>query len=249
MIINELTDYAASVADNRKIKDVRAGLGYTAVMLDDFSCGLAYTFRNELGSHCGTVSEAGSIIGRAVSEVIPWLSSTNLLKASMGLATINAVLNHSLDRWEEGNITTALDVAPTDTFGMVGFFRPILNVVKKKTDSIYIFEQYTEKESGLYSEADIPTYLPKCDVIVVTATAIINHTIDEVLPHCTGAREVCLVGPSCPMCPEVFENHVVTILAGDVVTSPEDALRIVSQGGGTMALKNSMKHVLARLSK
>ena len=71
MIINELVDYAVSMANNRKIKDFRAGLGYTAVILDDFSCGLAYTFRNELGSHCGTISEAGSIIDRAVSEAIP----------------------------------------------------------------------------------------------------------------------------------------------------------------------------------
>ena len=73
-------------------------------------------------------------------------------KSIHGTCDLNAVLNHSLDRWEEGNITTALDVAPTDTFGMVGFFRPILNVVKKKTDNIYIFEQYAEKESGLYSD-------------------------------------------------------------------------------------------------
>lgn len=249
MIANRLIDQAMSEAGDRKIKDIRAGLSYTAVMLDDDACGLAYTFRNELGCFCGILHEAGSIIGRNASEVIPWLSSKNLLKASMGLATINAVLNVSSDRWEEGNITTALEVALTDTFGMVGNFGPILNVVRKQTNNIYIFEKQREKGSGFYSEIDIPVYLPKCDVIVVTATSIINHTIDEVLSYCTGAREVCVVGPSCPMNPEVFKGYNVTILAGDVVTSPERALQIVSQGGGTRALKNSMTHVLARLPK
>ncbi|HHX13534.1 MAG TPA: DUF364 domain-containing protein [Clostridiales bacterium] len=247
MITNKLIENAVSAAGDRKIKDIRAGLSYTAVMLDDHACGLAYTFRDRLGHFCGVMGEAGNITGKSAAEVIPWLNSKNLLMAAMGLATINAVLNHSNERWDEGNITAALDLAPTDVFGMVGSFGPILNVVKRKTDNIYVFEQRTDKAPGLYPEADIPIYLPKCDVIVITATSIINHTIDQVLAHCGDAREVCLVGPSCPLCPQVFEDYNVTILAGDVVTSPENALQIVSQGGGTMALKNAMKHVLVRL--
>ncbi|MGI6616798.1 MAG: Rossmann-like domain-containing protein [Saccharofermentanales bacterium] len=249
MIANKLIELAMSKAGDRKIKDLRAGLSYTAVLLDDDACGLAYTFRNELGCFCGILHEAGSIIGRSATEVIPWLDSKNLLKASMGLATINAVLNTASDRWEEGNVVTALEVNPADTFGMVGNFGPILNVVRKKTDDIYVFEKQKEKGLGLYSDADIPTYLPKCDVVVVTATSIINHTVDDVLSHCTGAREVCLVGPSCPMSPEIFKDYGVTMLAGDVVTTPEQVLRIVSQGGGTRALKHSMSHVLYRIPR
>ncbi|NMA12861.1 MAG: DUF364 domain-containing protein [Chloroflexi bacterium] len=249
MISNRLIDHAISKADDRKIKDIRAGLAYTAVMLDDNSCGLAYTFRNELDCICGVINEAGSIIGRSASEIIPWLNSKNLLAASMGLATINAILNISSDRWEEGNIITDLKVAPTDTFGMVGNFRPILNVIKNKINNIYVFERHPEKDLSLYSMDDIPTHLSKCNLVVVTATSIINHTIDEVLSYCSGAQEVYLVGPSCPMSPEIFGDYNVTILAGDVVTSPERTLQIVSQGGGTRAMKNTMMHVLARLPK
>lgn len=249
MIIDELVEHALSKDCGRKISDVRAGLGYTCVLLDDNSCGLAYTFRNELGYFCGVINEAGSIIGRNALDIMLWLKSKNLLMASIGLATINAILNNSQAHWETGNVTTALDVTPTDTFGMVGDFGPILQGVRKNTEHIYVFEQNTDKEAGLYAEADIPLYLPKCDVVVVTATSIINHTIDGVLSHCTGAREVCLVGPSSPLCPEVFKNHNVTLLAGDVVTDPEQILRIVSQGGGTMAMRHAMKHVLVRLTK
>jgi uncharacterized protein (DUF4213/DUF364 family) len=132
---------------------------------------------------------------------------------------------------------------------MVGDFRPILKVIKNKTNNIYVFERHPEKDLGLYFMDDIPTHLPKCNLVVVTATSIINHTLDEVLSHCSGAQEVCLVGPSCPMSPEVFDDYNVTILAGDVVTSPERTLQIVSQGGGTRAMKNTMKHVLALLPK
>jgi uncharacterized protein (DUF4213/DUF364 family) len=249
MVANKLINQALSAAGDRKIADIQAGLSYTAVMLEDEACGLAYAFRNELGCFCGLVGEAGSLIGRKASEVIPWLESQNLLKASMGLAAVNAVLNRSCDDWEEGNVTKALEVVPTDTFGMVGDIGPVLNAVKKQTDNLYVFEQQTEKAPGLYAEADIPVHLPKCSVVVITATSIINQTIDGVLAHCTGAREVCLVGPSCPMSPQVFGEYNVTMLAGDVVTSPQDILQIVSQGGGTRAMKRAMKHVLARVPR
>jgi len=60
MIVDELIEYASGMVQGRKIADVRAGLGYTAVMLEDGACGLAYTFRNELGSCCGTDSPSPS---------------------------------------------------------------------------------------------------------------------------------------------------------------------------------------------
>lgn len=247
MLVNELVEYSLSKASERKIIDVRAGLSYTCVLLDDNSCGLAYTFRNELGCFCGIFDEAGSLIGRRCSELIPWAKSENRLMAAIGLAAINAVLNSSKANWNIGNVTTAIEVGPSDTFGMVGEFWPILKEIKNRTERVFVFEQDITKDSGLYSEDEIPQYLPKCDVVIITATSIINHTIDGVLSNCKSAREICLVGPSTPLCPEVFKKYNVTLLAGDVVINPEKTLQIVSQGGGTMAMKHTIKNVLARV--
>jgi uncharacterized protein (DUF4213/DUF364 family) len=72
------------------------------------------------------------------------------------------------------------------------------------TKNIYVFEQNVPEGSGLYPAEAISTYLPKCDVVVITATSIINHTFDEVSSYCKNAKEVCLVGPSTPLCPEIF---------------------------------------------
>jgi len=247
MLIDELVEYALSEASERKVVDVRAGLSYTCVLLEDNSCGLAYTFRNELGCFCGIFDEAGSLIGRKCAELIPWAKSENRLMAAIGLAAVNAVLNSPGVNWNTGNVTTALEVGPSDTFGMVGEFRPILKEIKDKTENIFVFEQDITKDSGLYSEDDIPEYLPNCDMVMITATSIINHTIDGVLSNCKSAREVCLVGPSTPLCPEVFKKYNVTLLAGDVVINPEQTLQIVSQGGGTMSMKRTIKHVLVRV--
>jgi uncharacterized protein (DUF4213/DUF364 family) len=247
VIVDALIEYALSRADQQKLKDVRAGLGYTCVLLGDNACGLAYTFREELGEGCGTLAEAGRLIGRDSHEIIPWAKSRHRLKAAIGLATINAVCNTPQTEWETGNITTALDVLPYSTFGMVGEFRPILNEIQKKTDNIYVFEQDVSGDGALYSSNTIPLHLPKCDVVVVTATSLINQTIDEVLSYCGNARQVCMVGPSTPLCPEVFCQYNVHLLAGSVVTNPQQILEIVSQGGGTMSMKPAIRQVLVKV--
>ena len=47
MITDELLNSLAEKAQHRLVEEVRIGLGYTAVLLDDGACGLAYTFRDE----------------------------------------------------------------------------------------------------------------------------------------------------------------------------------------------------------
>jgi uncharacterized protein (DUF4213/DUF364 family) len=47
VITDELLERRAEKAQHRVVRDVRIGLGYTAVLLDDGACGLAYTFRDE----------------------------------------------------------------------------------------------------------------------------------------------------------------------------------------------------------
>ncbi len=246
MIVDELIGRALSMAHSKRVKDIRAGLGYTGVLLEDGGCGLAYTFRNELGSCCGILDAAGSLIGRKADEIIPWVKANNRLKAAVGLAAINAVINDPGKNWPMGNVLDAFTLEETDTFGMVGAFQPILSKVKSMTKNIYVFEQNAPEGSGLYPAETMPLYLPRCDVIVITATSVINHTVDEVLSYCQNAKEVCLVGPSTPLCPEVLKERHITLLAGSVVKNPELILQIVSQGGGTMAMKPAVRQVLVR---
>jgi uncharacterized protein (DUF4213/DUF364 family) len=247
MFIDSLIDYALSKISNRTVKDIRAGLGYSCVVLEDNACGLAYTFTNELGECCGILDEAGGLLGINCAEVIPWAGSSDRLKASLGLASINAVLNDCQAPWETGNVISALDIKPSNTFGMIGEFRPILAEIRKKTNRIFVFEQHRECDAALCPSETIPDHLPKCDVVVVTSTSIINHTFEEIMPYCANARQVCMVGPSTPLCPEVFKGYNVTLLAGVVVTNQERILQVVSQAGGTMHMKGAVKQVLVRV--
>jgi|LSQX01.2.fsa_nt_gb uncharacterized protein (DUF4213/DUF364 family) len=247
MIIDELMKYAAPEAGTQVIKDIRIGLGYTCVELSGGGCGLAYTFRRDAGHTCSVLGTAGTLLGLPASDMLTWTKSDNRIKAALGLATINALINRERPSMTRANVADALELQKQDTFGMVGAFRPILKEIRSQVGNIYVFENDIEDDSGYYSSDDIPRYLPSCDVIVLTATSLINHTIDSILDHCQGAREVCLVGPSTPMCPAVFSRHGISLLAGSVVTRPDLALEIVSQGGGTRNLRPAIEHVLERI--
>jgi hypothetical protein len=246
MIADKLIEKALAKTGDRRVKDARIGLGYTCVMLDDDSCGLAYTFRNALGEGCGVFPLAGKLIGMKAADMIPWLKEKNTLKAALGLAAANAVFNDPNIKWGTGNITEAFALTPEDSFGMVGDFAPILDKVRKMTDRVYVFERDPGRGAP-YSDADIPALLPKCSYVLVTATSLINHTFDEVLRYCTGAREIYVVGPSTPLCADVMRDYNVTLLAGIVVKNPELILRIISEGGGTLHMKPAVEQTLARV--
>lgn len=247
MLIEKLIAEGIELADGRALRDIRVGVGYTAVKLEDGSSGVAYTFRNELGGHCGVLKQAGSLIGQDAVSIMAWLGSDELIKAAIGLATINAAIARDSDEWPAGNVIEALNLQPEDTFGMVGDFAPILAKVRECTKNIHVFERGHKAGSDMHPSIDIPEFLPLCDVVVVTATSVINHTIDDILKHCGSAREVCLTGPSTPIYPSVFADTSVTLLAGTVVTDSPRVLEIVSQAGGTIAMKPATRQVLVRV--
>ena len=74
--------------------------------------------------------------------------------------------------------------------------------------------------------------LPRCQVALITATSIINHTIDDLLRWANGCREVVLLGGATPLIPELLETSCVTMLAGAVVKRPAEILRVISEAGG-----------------
>ncbi len=247
MIYEALIERALALAGNHTVADIRIGLRYTAVFLDNGSGGLAYTFQGGSACGCHLMGEAGHMTGKPVSELVPLLAEKNLLRASVGLAAVNAVLNSPDGSRDSGNVIEALQITPDDTFGMVGEFKPIIAAVKKMTEHIYVFELNLTKGPDLYPEEAIPDYLPKCDVVVVTATSIINHTIDDVLAYCNGARQVAIVGPSTPLYAGAFQNTPVTLLAGSVPKNREQLLKIVGQAGGTMHMKPAIDQVMVRV--
>jgi hypothetical protein len=245
MLIDDVCDAQLSEAAGRSVADVRIGLGYTGVALDNGRCGLAYTFRHATGGGCSALKEAGSLGQSTVSDLAQLAHSRNVLMAAIGLATLNALVP-SLST-SAGDVLDLLSIGPEDTVGMVGFFGPLVEPIKKLAKSLQIVEQREDLGPLVLPQNAAQTELPQCQVVIVTGTALINRTIDGVLEHCRNAREVAILGPSTPLAPSVFASRGVTVLSGMQVVNSVQALRVISEGGGTPQLLNSMRKVSIRI--
>jgi hypothetical protein len=249
MIVDELAAAAKTKADGRKIADARVGLEYACVLLEDGSCGLAYTFKDER-DYDAVLNSAARLEGLPVEELIPWAAEANKFRAALGLAAVNAVLNarEPSRPYETGNMMDGLRLEEGEFFGMIGNFPPVLRRLSPMTKNIYVFELNPAKGSGFYAPEDMPKHLPKCSHVLITASAIINHTIDEILSLCGGNKKaVYLVGPSAPLWPEAFGGRGVTLIAGCVVTRPALIMPIISLCGGTRHIRPAVEQVMLKI--
>jgi hypothetical protein len=245
-ITENLIEIARPRCSGRTVTDVRLGLGYTLVEINDGSAGLAWTPDKKQSGSCTHLRKAGSLVGTDAGELLTWLASENYLERAVGLATFNA-LNSKIDRslLHEESISL-LKLQATDHVAMVGYFAPLIPKIKKTGCELTIIELDGDKP-GVIAVGPGMKALSVCDVAIITSTSIINNTINELLAALSGSRAAVMLGPSTPVCPEAFVGTEITQLSGAYVIEVETAKTIVSQGGGTMLLKKSLKFASARI--
>ena len=95
---------------------------------------------------------------------------------------------------------------------------------------MHIFERRLASESEELPESAAAETLPQCHVVILSATTLLNRTLDDLLACCRNAREIAIVGPSTPLLPAVFADGGVTLLSGVQVVNGERELRVVSEG-------------------
>jgi len=218
--------------ENPGVADVRIGLGYTGVRLEGGRAGLAYTFRNEAGHGCSVFQRLRPLSGRSASDLIPLLPSRDPIESAVGLACANALANEDRTELQEGDILDRLDLRSDDRVGMVGYFGPVVDGLEDRVWDLTIFERADLPDPRIRPAEEARKVLPECQVALITATAIINHSIDSLLEAASGCRETVILGGSTPLLPDVFRERHVTMLSGVVVRDPAGILQVVSEGGG-----------------
>ena len=219
------------------IREVRIGLGYTAVQLDDGRTGVAYTLGKELFRGCTAFAGKRPIAGSPAEEVLRYLDSDGLVESALGLATANAIANTAPSQGSTGDVLKSVELFPTDAVAMVGFFAPLVAELQDRVAELEIFEEQTGLLPHLRGSSEAVSAIPTYDVALITSTTIINDTVDELLEAARDCREIVLVGPSTPLIAEAFEGTPTTWLSGITVDDADGLLRIVSEGGGTRLFK------------
>ena len=241
-IVTNLIAFGKRNCLDNALADIRVGLGYTCVELSDKAAGVAWTPGRNPASSCTHLRQAGFLHELKEEEALALLDDDNHLGRAVGLATFNAINSRIERQTNDVEAISRLDIRETDHVVMVGHFAPVVSRIKKTGCRLDIIDLNPGKLSTI-DQVSVPEMLGQCDVAVITATSIINNTVDELLDSLQRSRAAILLGPSTPLCPEAFQESRITQLSGSRVGDTENVKKIVSQGGGTMLMKKHLSFV------
>jgi uncharacterized protein (DUF4213/DUF364 family) len=246
MISGDLRKHLVSTSAEQLVADVKIGARYTAVMLEDGNVGVAYTYRSDGLADPSLLAGRPSAIGQSTPQVLQYLESADGLERTVGLAVANALANRRSAGQQEGDILHVLSVGFLDRVGMVGYFGPLVGPLAKRVRELVIFERDLDRSDRVLPAEKAFEELPRCDVAIITATALIFGDLDRLLEAASGCREVAMVGASTPLVPEVFAALGVTLLSGVAVTDGAGILRLVADGAGMGAFGERVRKVNVR---
>ena len=157
--------------------------------------------------------------GMPLSKLAQAGKSWNLTEAGFGMAAINAFYNtpgklEQLGAYEpfDNYCTDGLDLRGK-RIGVIGHLNMPASVYRQARE-VLILER--NPRPGDYPDSACDFLLPQCDVVIITASTLVNKTLPHLLDLCKNAYTI-LAGPSCPMCPGLLELGVDRI-AGLVIT-------------------------------
>ena len=206
------------------VREIRIGAHWTAVSTR--GCGLASTIPDPHPHTAPSIREAGLLTEKDAIELTNLALSEHLMEASVGMATINSLIQIDAAEWSELN---AFDILASRGAGqniaIVGHF-PFVSKLRDVAQNLWIIEK--RPHPGDLEADKAAEILPQCQVVGITSTSLINHTLESLLALCHGAF-VMLIGPTTPLTPILFD-YGVDAISGSRVVDEEQVLRYVSQG-------------------
>lgn len=220
-----LDDLLASLDGDAPVRDVIVGAHLTVVA--SRGCGLASTL-----AACDTrgrprVREAGRLRSKSARELAELVRSDYPVEAAIGLAAINSLLEVDGQQLTDLNAADYLAAHAADrAVALVGHF-PFVETLRARVGQLWVLELVPEP--GDFPASMAPELVPRADIVAVTGSTLVNHTLDGLLALCRPGTPVVVIGPSTPLSPVLFDWGV-SVLAGARVSDESEVLRAVAEG-------------------
>jgi len=220
-----IDDLLQHVTDDAPVRAVLVGTHW--VVVASRRCGMAAALTDDRQHGQPAVREAGRLLEKSARQLAEYARSDSPLEASIGLAAINSLLE--VDEGAAAQVNAAAVLAERGrgkSVAIVGRF-PFIARLRAEVGQLWVIEQ--RPLPGEFPAAAAGELLGRADVVAITGSAIINHTIDDLLTRCRMGAEVMVLGPSTPLSPVLFQ-HGVTLVSGTCVVDESAVLRTVGQG-------------------
>jgi uncharacterized protein (DUF4213/DUF364 family) len=239
-----LEDLLADIKEDAPIRSVWVGAHWTVVC--SRHCGLASTLLSEKPHGHERVRDVGRLHLKSARELAEFALSDHPLEASIGVATINSLLEVDERQAVEIDAEEVLvERGQGKKVVLVGHF-PFIPRLRQAAQQLWVIEQQpTHDEYPAEAAQDL---IPQADVVALTSSALINHTLDGLLALCSPNALVILLGPSTPLSPVLF-RYGASILSGSRVTDEAAALRTIGQGATFQQVEGVQKLTISKVIK
>lgn len=253
--VDIITEKSPVPLRNVHVQDLVLGIFFTGVKLSTGHGGVAATPIGEIPEAvcCPTsaarMPQAGNLEGKPVSEVLKYALDANVLKSAMGVAILNALSQLVIEALGAADYPVIRDkdgfdllrIEPNENVSIVGAFGPYIRRLKMMGNPFFIVEKNPlslrpDEMKYFKPESEMRSALEKSDVVIMTGTTIVNHTIDTILSLIKDGIRTAIIGPTASMLPDAFFKRGVHVMAGVRILDPDLMIKILKQGGSAFHL-------------
>lgn len=242
MILNVIKERVKTISDGFSIEDFSFGLPYSYVIVEkDGQCsmGVAMTIPEEVQHYENSFHDV------SISTFINAIESKNIIERTLALATVNAVSQYYINisnsmQMDINEIITHLN----GKVGVIGNMPPVVKELKENGKNVYVFERNTRLwHEEVLSDTLEYSMLPEMDIVISTASVLVNNTIDLIVERSKNAKSIILVGATGQILPELLKETGITHIASMKTKNIERAKHALKKGDYGKFVKANQKYI------
>jgi len=220
-----LDELIAGIPNDLRVRSVLVGAHWTVVC--SRYCGMATSLMSNAPHGEAKVRDVGHLHEKSARELAQLAYSENMIEASVGIAAINSTLMMDESAARVMNASEALtNLGRGKNVALVGHF-PFIPQLRQSVGQLWVIEK--NPSEGDYPAEAAADLIPQADIVAITSSSLVNHTLDDLLALCPAKATVMLLGPSTPFSPVIF-NRGASVISGTRIIDEAAVLRTVGQG-------------------
>ncbi len=169
--------------------------------------------------------------------------SPDQVAAAIGFATLNALVEPPSQLIEDIDAADWLVEQGHDrTVALVGRF-PFIDDLRPVVRQLWVLE--LNPRPGEFPASKAPDIIPRAEIVAITGSTLVNHTLSGLLALTRPPAKVMLLGPTTPLSPVLF-GYGVHLLSGVQVHDVEQVLSGVAEGLSFRHMKGLRRVTLRR---
>jgi uncharacterized protein (DUF4213/DUF364 family) len=245
--------------------------GWTVVIGKKGECGTAFRFSGPHNVYEGNRVDPEvfkRFVGRNLMEVVSEnLGSTLIPVRSVVVAAMSALsqpfisvdslANRGLRIWDDQSLLESV-VTPHDVVTLIGY-GGMMQSLLGKCKELHVADmrpresllttiigeeiEYEPKRLILHGPEEDELILRRSDVAIITASSLVNGTLDDLIHYASHARAVGLYGASASIIPDVLFEHGIDFIMSHYVINPQKFIdSVLNDMNMEAALRNFQKY-------